>query len=58
MSANPRPALVIQAGQFSEHSSVTVLPVTSILVTAPLLRVTIEPTPEERSAKAVASWGW
>ncbi|KAA0893152.1 type II toxin-antitoxin system PemK/MazF family toxin [Pusillimonas sp. ANT_WB101] len=39
----PRPALVIQADQFSEHTSVTVLPVTSRLVAAPLLRVTIEP---------------
>lgn len=38
----PRPALVIQADQFSEHSSVTVLPVTSTLVSAPLLRITIQ----------------
>lgn len=42
----PRPALVIQADQFSEHTSVTVLPVTSTLVAAPLLRVTIEPSVE------------
>lgn len=27
----PRPALVVQANQFSEHGSVTVLPVTSTL---------------------------
>ena len=27
----PRPALVIQSNQFSEHASVTVLPVTSAL---------------------------
>lgn len=40
----PRPALVIQANLFSAHSSVTVLPVTSTLVAAPLLRVTIEPS--------------
>jgi len=40
----PRPALVIQADQFSEHSSVTVLPVTSTLVAAPLLRITVEPS--------------
>ena len=39
-----RPALVIQADQFSEHASATVLPVTSTLVPAPLLRVTIEPS--------------
>jgi len=42
----PRPALVIQANQFSEHSSATVLPITSTLVAAPLLRVTIQPSAE------------
>lgn len=39
----PRPALVIQADQFDRHATVTVLPVTSSLVAAPLLRITIEP---------------
>lgn len=39
----PRPALVIQANQFDEHTSVTVLPVTGTLVAAPLLRVTVQP---------------
>ena len=42
----PRPALVIQANHFSEHSSVTVLPITSTLVAAPLLRVTVQPSAE------------
>ncbi|EAA9297935.1 type II toxin-antitoxin system PemK/MazF family toxin [Salmonella enterica subsp. enterica] len=42
----PRPALVIQSGQFSEHTSVTVLPVTGTLVNAPLLRVTVQPDAE------------
>jgi len=42
----PRPALVIQADPFNALSSITVLPVTSTLVDAPLLRVTVEPTPE------------
>lgn len=42
----PRPALVIQADQFSEHASATVLPITSTLVSAPLLRVTIQPSAE------------
>lgn len=42
----PRPALVIQADQFSEHATVTVLPVTSTMVAAPLLRITVEPSPE------------
>lgn len=41
---NPRPALVIQANQFGEHTSVTVLPITSKLVAAPLLRVTVQPS--------------
>lgn len=42
----PRPALVIQANQFSEHASTTVLPITSTLVAAPLLRVTVKPNAE------------
>jgi mRNA interferase MazF len=40
----PRPALVIQANQFDEHATVTVLPVTSAFVAAPLMRVTVQPT--------------
>ena len=40
----PRPALVIQADPFSEHASGTVVLVSSTLVNAPLLRVTIEPS--------------
>ena len=39
----PRPALVIQADQFDEHATVTVLPVTSTLVAAPLFRITVQP---------------
>lgn len=42
----PRPALVIQADAFTEHASVTVLPVTSTRVAAPLLRVTVQPSAE------------
>lgn len=42
----PRPALVIQADQFGEHTTVTVLPVTSTLVAAPLLRITVQPNAE------------
>lgn len=42
----PRPALVIQANQFSEHSSVTILPITSTLIDAPLLRITVQPNAE------------
>lgn len=39
----PRPALVIQADHFSESVTVTVLPVTSTLVAAPLLRIKLQP---------------
>ena len=39
----PRPALVIQSDQFPGTASVVVLPVTSTLVDAPLLRLTVEP---------------
>jgi mRNA interferase MazF len=42
----PRPALVIQADQFDEHATVTVLRVTSTLVAAPLLRITVQPDAE------------
>jgi mRNA interferase MazF len=41
----PRPALVVQADLFNAtHASVTVLPVTSSVVDAPLFRITLEPT--------------
>lgn len=39
----PRPALVIQSDLFDEHPSVTVLPVTSEQVDAPLFRITLRP---------------
>lgn len=39
----PQPALVIQADHFDEHATVTVLPVTSTLVDAPLFRITLVP---------------
>jgi len=43
----PRPALVVQADLFNEtHASITVLPVSSTIVHAPLFRITVEPSPE------------
>lgn len=42
----PRPALVIQADQFEEHATITILPVSSTLVDAPLFRILIEPSKE------------
>jgi mRNA interferase MazF len=42
----PRPALVVQADLFNKtHASVSVIPVTSALVDAPLFRLTAEPSP-------------
>ena len=39
----PRPALIIQADVFADHATVTVLPVSSTMVDAPLLRLTVAP---------------
>ena len=38
----PRPALVVQSNAFAELPSVTVLPLTTYLQPAPLIRVTVE----------------
>ena len=43
----PRPALVIQADQFSDAATTTVLLISATLVGAPLIRVPIEPSPED-----------
>lgn len=40
----PRPALILQSDYFAELESVTVIPLTSTLKDAPLLRLTIEPS--------------
>ncbi len=40
----PRPALIIQSDLFSEHPSVTLLPVTGELRDAPLFRIRVEPS--------------
>ena len=43
----PRPALVMQSDLFNEtHASVTVLPITSLIVGSPLFRITVEPSEE------------
>jgi len=39
----PRPGLVVQSDLFSEHPSVTILPVTSELRDAPLFRIAVTP---------------
>jgi mRNA interferase MazF len=41
----PRPALVVQSNLFNEtHASVTVCPLTSTLVDAPLFRISVSPS--------------
>lgn len=42
----PRPALVIQSDRFSDTATTTVLLITSTLVEAPLIRLTVEPAAE------------
>lgn len=42
----PRPALVIQADQFEDTGTVTILLISGTLVDAPLLRITVLPTSE------------
>jgi mRNA interferase MazF len=39
----PRPALIVQADAFADHATVTVFLVSSALVDAPLLRLTVQP---------------
>ncbi len=47
----PRPALVVQSNLFAKHASVTLLPLTSAVVDAPLLRVPIEPNDHNQLQK-------
>ena len=45
-SGKPRPAVVVQANRWLQgHPSVTLCPLTSTLVDAPLVRITVEPSP-------------
>jgi mRNA interferase MazF len=44
-AAKPRPVLIIQDNRFDATDSVTVLPMTTTLVDAPLLRIPVEPAP-------------
>jgi len=43
-SDKPRAALILKFDRFDEHATVTILPVTSTLVDAPLFRITIKPS--------------
>jgi mRNA interferase MazF len=42
----PRPALVVQSDRFDETGTATVLLLSATLVDAPLIRITVEPSPE------------
>ena len=45
-SGKPRPAVVVQADRWLQaHPSVTLCPLTSTLVEAPLVRIAVEPSP-------------
>lgn len=48
----PRPALIIQSDQFSSTGTVTVLLLSGTPVDAPLIRLTIQPTPGNGLRKA------
>jgi mRNA interferase MazF len=44
-NGKPRPALIIQADVFNDiHSSITVVPLTSTIIDAPLFRITLDPS--------------
>ena len=47
----PRPALVVQSDHFAEHGTVTVLLISSTLIDAPLLRVTVQPDAQNGLSK-------
>jgi len=40
----PRPGLIVQADEFGNIPSVTLLPLSSLLIDAPLVRLTVQPT--------------
>jgi mRNA interferase MazF len=42
----PRPAVVVQADEFADNSSVTVCPLTSLFVDSSFVRPQVEPTTE------------
>ena len=47
----PRPALVMQADRFAGLAGVTVLPITGLLLDAPMLRVEVAPSAQNGLAK-------
>ena len=47
----PKPALIIQSDIFLDTGSVTILPLTSHLIDAPIIRISVEPTEDNGLAK-------
>jgi mRNA interferase MazF len=47
----PRPGLIIQSDVFLDTGSVTLLPLTSHLIDAPIIRIQVEPTEDNGLAK-------
>ena len=45
-ASKPRPAVIIQDDCFTETLSISVCPLTSEPIEAPILRIQVEPTPE------------
>ncbi|MBS0522927.1 MAG: type II toxin-antitoxin system PemK/MazF family toxin [Proteobacteria bacterium] len=42
----PRPAVIVQSDAFNEsHATITVVPITSTVIPAPLFRITVDPSP-------------
>ena len=49
----PRPALVLQSDAFNaSHATITVVPISSTIVPAPLFRITLEPSASGRVTRA------
>ena len=41
----PRPAVIVQSDTFNDtHATISVLPITSTIVSAPVFRITVEPS--------------
>ncbi len=52
-SGKPRPAVVVQADRWLQaHPSLTLCPLTSALVEAPLVRLPVQPTPRNGLQKS------
>ncbi len=45
-AGKPRPAFVVQADPFAQTGTITVLLISGTLVDAPLIRLTVAPTPQ------------